>query len=278
MDSKNPKRHVFNTFGDFVKQVSKPGHSENGKSSSKKASSWHMNASWDDAIRMATDGWPEGLKKMQKATELLEVPSSERNYEPQPMAALAGDEVDVGLYLSGEPECMTDWTMAETPSFGKVAKIVVNCSASCGVSTELMFRRGAAAVLLVDALESCGIRCEVWVLPWCSGEGERKPVHFCEVLAKQADDPVELDRLAYMLAHPVVMRRLGFRLMEQEKPDSWAGKETHGGYGFPSEVPALEHEEGTIYFGAQSLVYSNEEKMVLAVQELLNKFLKTDNN
>jgi len=275
---KKPKRRVFDTFGDFVDQVKKPGYSKNNNASRKAASDWHMGASWGDAIKMAAEGWPEGLKKMQKATELLEIPSSEKNYEPQPMAALAGDEVDVGLYLSGEPECMTDWTMVETPSFGKVAKIVVNCSAAAGVSTDAMFKRGAAAVLLVDALESCGMRCEVWVIPWSSGETPKEPSFYCEVLAKRADDPVELDRLAYMLAHPVVMRRLGFRLMEQEKPDSWGGEATHEGYGYPTEVPTLENEEGTIYFGAQSLVYRSEEEMVLAVQELLNKFLKTENN
>jgi hypothetical protein len=274
----------FNSFQEFLEQTRKPATSGAGSSSTKEPyEQWDMGAGYDGTVKLANEGWPEGLAKMGKAAELLALPVGDRNYEPQPLAALSGDEVDVGLYLSSEPECMTDWTMVEAPSFGKVVKIIVNLSASAGCGAETLFRRGAAAVLLVDALESVGIRCEVWALPKSVSKdgdsvekGSRKSAMVAHVLVKAADDPVELDRLAFMLAHPAVLRRLGFRLMEQQPENSWSWSKTHGGYGCPMQLPESERSEddGVIYFGAQFMGWHTEKEMVQAVQALLDKFLE----
>ena len=271
----NDVKREFASFGAFVEQVKKPGHERNGTSSVNSFGlEWSGGHTFDECIELAKTGWPDGLARMQKLTKLIEVPKGARNFEPQPVLALAGDEVDVGLYLTGEPECMTDWHMEETPTFGKVVKVIVSQAAMGSVSPDTMFRRGAAAVLLVDALESCGIRCEVWVLPKCNATSKGKFRFYGKVLVKKAEDPVELDRLAFMLAHPGVLRRLGFRLMEQEDPDTWAGKQTHNGYGSSKELVEAMQEDGTIYFGCQNPAYRNEEAMIAEVQRILDKFLE----
>lgn len=280
------KDKYFDSYESFIRQASKAGELENRKASTKDSSNrWDMGAGWAGTLELAKRGWPEGLKRIQKAAELLKLPVGEKSYEPRQVLAVSGDEVDVGLYLSGEPECMHDYEMLETPSFGKVAKIIVNLSASWQVSAETMFQRGAAAVLLIDALEQSGIRCEVWALPKCSsnkGEsvkrGSRKESLVVHVCVKQADDPVELDRLAFMLAHPAAFRRLGFRMMEQEPAKSWAGRNTHTGYGCTMELPKEERSEaGTIYFGGQFLGrLSSEAAMVAEVQKVLGEFLETE--
>jgi len=281
------KDKYFDSYESFIRQAIKDGNPKNGKSSTSqdRKHSWDMGAGWEGTLELAKRGWPEGLKRIQKAAELLKLPVGEKSYDPRQVLAVSGDEVDVGLYLSGEPECMYDYEMLETPSFGKVAKIIVNLAGSAGVKAETMFKRGAAAVLLIDALEQSGIRCEVWALPKStSGDGEPvergsgKGAFVVHVCVKQADDPVELDRLAFMLAHPAAFRRLGFRIMEQEDEMSFGGRATRSAYGCTMELPEKERSEaGTIYFGGQFLGrLSSEAAMVAEVQKVLGEFLETE--
>jgi hypothetical protein len=195
------------------------------------------------------------------------------------MAALSGDEVDVGLYLSGEPECMTDWVMAETPSFGKVVKVIVHLTGTAGVSAEALMYRGLLACLLIDTLEASGLRCEVWGLPKCSADnGGDDPKYLAQVLLKPADEPVELDRLAFMLAHPAVFRRFGFRLMEQEPEGSWAYEESTDGYGVSVPLPEAERraEDGILYIGGEHLSYSSDAAVIKAAQDIAKQYLVLD--
>jgi len=263
----------FNSFDEFLTKVQEPSLPNARLSEALRegaSNSWDLKAGWDGAIKMAKEGWPEGLKRMQKVAELLEMPSGARSYEPQPVLAVAGDEVDIGAYLSGEPECMMDWEVRATPSFGKVVKIVCHLTANASVSANAMFRRGSLAYLIIDALESCGIRCEVWGLVKCSTCGNRDegPDFLAQVCLKDADQPIEPDRLAYMLAHPAVFRRLGFRLMELTP------EYTRGCYGSTVNPPEeLMEGDGVIFLGGSHLGYTNDQDIVASAKQIASKYI-----
>ena len=266
----------FSSFDEFLHEVrTKPALDRNGRHSETNDASkrWDLEAGFDGANELASRGWKEGLAKMAKVRSLVELPDqSDRSIQAQPFFSDEGDEVDIDRYLAGEPECMIQFTPELTPSYGRVAKIIVNLAASCGVKSGTMYRRGAAACILIDALESAGVRCEVWVLPKTSSSGGDS--FHTRVLVKRPDEHVEADRMAFMLAHPAVMRRLGFRLMEQQGPP-W-GDFTHAAYGTPADIPSKEREEeGTIYFGRQYSAYKNDADMVREVNRLLAKYLET---
>tara|TARA_R110002020_G_scaffold265840_1_gene480630 strand:+ start:62 stop:919 length:858 start_codon:yes stop_codon:yes gene_type:complete len=271
---------VFESVDAFLTQAQKPATKGNDPHSSKPTtgprSTWDMGADWDETLRLARDGWAKGLKRITDKRELLEIPeSSDKSIQPQPIPAQAGDEVDVGLYLSGEPECMIEYQPEIIPSFGKVARIIVNLTSSCNVKAETYFQRGAAASLLVDALENCGIRCEVWGVFAYGGYGRRNNLinsHWW-VPVKAADEPLEMDRLAFLLAHPATFRRLSFRLIEQLPRKQF--KDNHeSGYGSCMEIPTEEREaDGTIYFDRQHSGYRTPEEMQKAIDDTLSKFL-----
>ena len=266
---------IFNSVEDFYNTASKPGNDNNSSSSTKPATrGWDFGAGWDGAWKLARRGWPDGLKKLKAKRDLLQLPAqSDQDYAPRPYYSDAGDEVELGRFLEGEPECWQDWQPEVVPTFGKVARIVVNCAASAGVSADEFFERGAAACVLADALETLGIRCEIWALPKCS----EKRGHTFEawVPVKRADESLELDRVAFMLAHPAFMRRMGFRLLEQLSASDF--RPFQSGYGMPKEIDASEMDaDGTIYFGRQHLGYSTPEQMQKAVDDVLAKFLGSD--
>jgi len=268
----------FNNFDDFLHTARNvPRHRSSGKASETHGPSerWDMDAGWDGANELANRGWSDGLAKMARARDLVDMPDqSDRSIQAQAFYSDEGDEVDIDRYLDGEPECMIQFTPEITPSYGRVAKIIVNLAASCSVSAATQYHRGAAACILIDALESAGVRCEVWCLPFCGRNGHDRFVS--KILVKRPDQHVEPDRMAYMLAHPAVMRRLGFRLLEQqEKP--WARWSKGGCYGSPIDLPKSETEEdGTIYFDRQYSGYDSEEDMIRSVNWLLKKYVTTD--
>ena len=273
--------YTFNSFDEFLAKVQEPDNpkgkfKQHASASEGRSHSWDLGAGWEGAIRMANEGWPEGLKKMQAMSSLLELPSGSRSYEPQPVLALAGDEVDIGLYLSGEPECMIDWETRETPSFGKVVTIYCHLTGNCNVSADALFRRGSVAYLIIDALESCGIRCEVWGLPKCSKKHRKRatttdPDFLAKVLLKEADAPIEPDRMAYMLGHPAVFRRLGFRLWEldpQAKGQS---------YGYTVDPPAsILDNEDVIFLGSAHTNYQTDTEVVEAAKQIAAKYITED--
>jgi hypothetical protein len=267
----------FNDFDDFLHTVRTAPLNSEARASSRttsKSERWDMSAGWDGANELANRGWSAGLAKMARVRDLVDLPDqSDRSIQAQAFYSDEGDEVDIDRYLDGEPECMIQFTPELTPSYGRVAKIIVNMAASCGVDAATQYHRGAAACILIDALESAGVRCEVWCLPFCSREGRDRFVS--KILVKRPDQHVEPDRMAYMLAHPAVMRRFGFRLLEQQgRP--WV-KWTKDGYGHPMDLPRSETEEdGTIYFDRQYGGYGNERDMIRSVNELLKKYIITD--
>jgi len=270
--------YKFDSFEEFLKESTKPlppvgsksrkvGPLGRGTRASTKSAGqrWDLNAGWDGAVKLARNGWPEGLERMQNILSKAELPQGPRSYEPMPVASLAGDEVDVGAYLSGEPECMTDWTMVETPTYGKVVKLLVHLTANAEVTADALFRRGAMAFLIVDQLESIGIRCEVWGLTKCSVAASQKFIS--QVCIKQADQQAEPDRMAFMLAHPAVFRRFGFRLMELDN------RYKINDYGRSINPPDHYLTDDVIYLGGDYLGFNNDEEVIAGAKELAKKYL-----
>ena len=154
-------RVTFDSFGEFLKYVKETPRHDGACDSSTRITAkdkWDLSCGWDGAFELANRGWSKGLDKMSKARSLVNIPEhSDQSMQMKPFNEVSGDEVDVGMYLTGEPECMIDYQLRLTPSYGKVAKVIVNCSASANVNSGIMFRRGAAACILIDALESAGV-------------------------------------------------------------------------------------------------------------------------
>ena len=252
----------FNSFEEFLDQVQKKRTKNAGTSSTvTRGHKWTLGDGWEESIRLAKEGWPLGSDKLKELNELTEIPSGARDFAPVSTLSLSGDEVDVGLHLTGEPECMLDWQIEETPSFGKVVKLVVSLVGNCGISSDALRRRGMFACLLVDMLEACGLRCEVWAVVKCCSDDDDRIRFLTEVCVKQSDEPVELDRLAFMLGHPSVFRRFGFRMMEQQPKGSWGFDQTKYGYGCSVAYP--EHlrseEDGVLYIGGEHSHQTDEQ-------------------
>lgn len=204
---------------------------------------WDLNCGFAGALKLARDGWPEGRKTISEISEKLDSLVGETIRKADIQWEVTGDFVDIGRYLTGEPECMGQFTEIELPSTGKIVRVMVNLSASAGIDSHDMVKRGAAAVALIDALESCGRQCELFIVSAQTstyGNGTHETI----VPVKRAGEHMELDRLAFTLAHPANYRRLFFAAWEHESSalrDN-IGYRRHSNYGNPDRASAFDKE------------------------------------
>jgi hypothetical protein len=180
------------------------------------ASAFFGDVDWHESLKMAQYGWPEGVKKadaisqaiLNKITSLIE--REHVQYE------VAGNDFDVAMVNQGVPECWirTETTLESGQGF-KHVRIVFNLGARYDVSAETMVTKGAAGAALVQALEMGGIRCEVVLATKAETSGFSSKEHV-ETFAtiKQADQPLDIDRLIFALAHPASHRRIIFAIRE----------------------------------------------------------------
>ena len=237
-------------------------------------------ATFADAHRLAREGWPEGLAKMNSVRKQL------RQLEPQ-MAervtstyADCGDEVCVSRFVDGEPEHMMEFVTEFVPATGRVVRVTVMLGASSGISPEQIFRRGAVAVAIIDALEQQGFRVELVASAHSGNKAASKGgtvnahTDTINILIKRAEDPLELDRVAFVAAHAAMLRRLVFRAREQGDLTVWKRIYSHA-QGYSMELPV--EERGEVYIGR---LFLNEIKtdadMLAYVNATLARYTETE--
>lgn len=236
------------SYDDWLTHVAKPtpyGFAGSPSSKNLGNESWAGTKTFAEAMDLARKGWPEGLAKVKAMAEQIwrvvgqEVKKLEFNYE------VAGDDVDVGRFLTGEPENMMEYIEEPSVGRGKIVHIYVNTVASCGISQETMYNRGAAVLALVDALEKLGFSCCVQTIDAISERwsGDKNILRY-NVTLREAGEALDMDRLAFALAHASWLRRLIFSAMEQESPELrrmfGIGM---GAYGNPEEARGATNDE-----------------------------------
>jgi hypothetical protein len=208
-------RHDFGTIGEYVAFLKQP-HKVRVHASSNKpgAEKWNGNTtSLDHAISLVDTGWTEGAAKVSHwSAKLGCFLDASRAVKARQFAwDVVGDFVDVGKYLTGEPECFGSEENDGEQIASRIVSIRLNSSVSGGLQADAIVARGVAVLVAVDLLESCGRRCEVIVSQSTSTYQIQADSN---VIVKRPSEPVDLDRLAYAVAHPGFFRRLGFRFME----------------------------------------------------------------
>jgi hypothetical protein len=164
-------------------------------------------------VSLVGTGWKEGADKVAHwSAKLGCFLNATRSIKAKQFAwDVTGDFVDVGKYLTGEPECFGAEADDGEQISSRVVSIRLNNCVSGALQPDAIVARGVAVLVAVDLLESCGRRCEVIV----SQSTETSDIKAdANIVVKRASEPVDLDRLAYSVAHPGFFRRLGFRFME----------------------------------------------------------------
>jgi hypothetical protein len=206
----------YDSFDAFLSQAKVvPRHQDSGSSRTNKDAHWSGTKTFDEAVALAERGWAEGAAEALHLRGSIDAAVRQIVASRQAQFAwdVTGDAVDVGKYLSGEPECFLTQVDDGESASGKVVKIVANLAASGAVSTKSLFARGAVILAAVDILESLGHRVELWIAHGSSND--RVGIFQQFTLVKPASQPLDVDRIAFCLCHASCLRRLSFSIMEQ---------------------------------------------------------------
>jgi hypothetical protein len=273
------RRH-FECWDDLLEMADKNPDSDDWRSSRNSDTGWSGTPSFKAAMKLCREGWPAGRKKILDLKDKLKDDFFNKMKKVDIQWDVVGEQVDVGRFIEGVPECMAVFNTKDGMGKG-VVTIMLNIAASNNVPTDVITRRGAAALTIVDVLEDMGFRCEVRfgqaVKP--SGYGTTRD-DFYEVatVLKHAAQAVDLDTLAFALAHPSMLRRIIFSVEENEEEAiryRFGFTKELGGYGYPAEMRSLDDVD--MLFPhlnySEKERFKNDDKTVNWVTEQINKIL-----
>ena len=212
----------YDSVGEFIAYITdksrKPRNGLKTNSRDKDRDEFFWTKTFEDAVELQRVGWPEGTARVAEYREALSawiaaaVSAKSKRFHWE----VVGDFIDVGRYMTGEPEVFGNETPDGETINGRVVSIRLNSSVSGAVSAETICARGVTVLVAVDLLEALGIQCEV--IAACAGRscggyaGNDKSVEQADynVVVKRAGEAVDPDRLSFAVAHPSFFRRFGF--------------------------------------------------------------------
>jgi len=200
---------------------------------------WTFGVDWDSSIRLLESGWPEGVERAEKMSADIMTVQGGHRLQDVLIHDTQGPICDTGAFIEGVPECMCYLGQEVRPGAGKVIDVLIDLSTSWGVAGEKMALRGAAHIALVTALEQAGFKCTISV---CHGSFSLSGHSILEVIKVQDTQSVaDLDRIAYVVAHPAFFRRQCFSLAEQHGKEirKTCGVIHDGGYGRPRSLTEI---------------------------------------
>lgn len=204
----------YDTWSEFVNEIRcmrTDWHSTTSTRLESKGGDWFATENYEQAVNLALYGWPEGRDLMTTVAD--ELRGVEINVESvrKELRDVCGMVPIVPVALAGDPANMLNIEDVEVPS--KILRVVVAVGDTASTSAETIMRRGGAILSYIDALENAGWRCEL-VGRWRSISMNGKKLFQADVTMKAAHEPLDIDRAAFAFAHPSMLRRLMFRMME----------------------------------------------------------------
>ena len=238
------------------------GKNPDPKSSDRDGGSWAGNTnSLREAVQLGHKGYEEIRPEVEKLLSTLSEQIDNRlDIVNELEYAVSGGAVDVGRWLTGEPECMFSFVPTPNARMGKVVRLFIDYGASGSYSAKFIQQRGIVICALVDALQKMRIATEVWGETAITGSGNA--IHTTVVKLHDATAQMDIDELMFALANPSMLRRITFSVREM------AGFGDSCGYG--QTIPT----EYAVEYGAdirierlkttESLMFSNPVEWVVS--------------
>lgn len=215
---------------------------------------------WEKCIELAEQG--DKLVTEQVASAAVKVTfEAGPTWEYAPVGAFPC----IPAYAAGVPEDMFVPLEDGAANSKPIVRIAVNVVCSGWVDPQDIINRGAAVVALIDKIQSEGQRVEL--IAFCHIEGSCNERYLMSVTVKRPEEPIDMDRVAFALAHPSMLRRCFFRVVE------WLCPYRLSGYGrcahYDDVLKASNLNLRSI--GTDNVTYGDRDQAIAKVQELWNE-------
>ena len=215
---KRPTEHLttFDTFDAFIDhcETSERVKQIEGDGSTRDAEQWNGHVNLAGAIDLARRGWPDGYADVRSLVVDAKTRRTGSARRDAYTLNVAGYFPEVGAFVSGSPMCMVD-VDAGREIATSVVRITVQLMTPAWVDAQYIMNFGAALCVLVESIEMKGTSVElVGAFDTQHRTRNRTLTNILRVRLKTAGQPLDVDRLCFMVAHPASMRHLAFKTME----------------------------------------------------------------
>jgi hypothetical protein len=224
-------------------------------------SSFYDDVNLDQAKKLARDGWPEGLQKLEQFRGKLENVVSHSIMRQEMFYDVTGLDWDIGAVMTGEPECWYDYSPKEE---SRIVRMAYNVTVSGGMGSEQMQLRGACIASLVDLLEANGVRVELDIYATLNYDNRAYYTFFVPI--KQAGQQLDLDRLAFVFMHAGMSRKLMFSYAKT----LYGGEAIGIGWGIAPDLTDYDLDISGGHIGLPE--YSNVSSMITWLKARLTDF------
>jgi hypothetical protein len=222
---------VYESLGEAVRHAQNNPAPRSSNSSDKEFS---LTASLQDACELATKGWSDVRPQVDKLFGELEASIAmvlDESYSIR--FDYSGDSVDMGRYMSGDPECMMDYVTEPQARMGRVIKVMVNVANSARITPKQIMDRGVVVVALLDVLNKLGVGVELWTEMAIADKYVDDGKRFSQLVKiHDSSEMLDVDSTMFAIAHPSMLRRIGFGSIEQGIRKDLS----NGCYGYPSKM------------------------------------------
>lgn len=219
---------------------------------------------YQTCVEFLKKGWNEGAEKSSEILGSLETKLSETTVEKQDYQSdVSGDFFDVGVFLTGNPECW--FNPVTVPTKQEEVKIKVNISSPYYVTIEQIYNRGACVLAVIDRLrEKYFVNLEI-IMSIHRVNTTKKDKDIDIVLKIDTNNLYSKSMLAFCLVHSGYLRRICFAIMEKH-----FGKNHLDRYGKTRDI---DETETAIYF--QRIKHNSfltVEQSASQVQEIIENY------
>lgn len=201
-------RWEFDDVDQMLCQAERPGTWNN---SARMGSNTFCGGSFDQALKLARHGWPEGVEMVKKAIADLPPVAGRgvaRGYD------VAGAYPVAARAAAGMPDAMR--TRKRDAGSRPVVRVAVDLCVSKSTGTSAMVAHGASLLSVIDSIEQAGTRVEVMIGATTESDHD-DVVRTVVATVKRAQDPYNLDTLAFWLIHPTAFRRILFGVWDSDR-------------------------------------------------------------
>lgn len=212
-------KREFETWGEMIDFAQGPDPKDGyhmTSSNNDHDDSWALGCKRDQAFKFAKEGWKDGVAKCEKLSEALVTKVCAKIERIEPFYDVCdGLAWDMAYVASGIPECALHVSREIVDGPGnKLVRLHYNAAASCGISGETLLTKGASVVALAQCLEAAGIQTEISVASMCGAK--REFAYLSRAKVKRFGETFDISNLAFAVAHPATLRKIGFACIEHE--------------------------------------------------------------
>ena len=213
--------------------------------------------SWEHCIELAEHGCPATTQDVESASVKVTFEAGP-TWEYAPVGAFPC----IPGYAAGVPENMFVPQEEGASNAKPIVRIAVNVVCSAFVDPQDIINRGAAVIALIDKIQGGGQRVEL--IAFCHIQSHKDDRIIISVTVKRPEEPVDMDRIGFAIAHPSMLRRAMFRVVECMCPYRL------GGYGYCAQFDdALKSSDMNIAaIGSDRETYGDRDRAIEHVNAL----------